>query len=145
MEYSHKDFTGQHLSHRKDMSNQVIIGSCFSQEVPNSQVFPSNMKGTNFINCNLDNCIIPKGNIISGGVARSFQIQNDLEDWVVSKDGTPLEPVNIEVFKDNNLSIDPLVIPKTKKSQSVILEAAIAREKAVEKATAEIRKEKRKD
>lgn len=110
--YSDKDFTGHDLSDLKDMSNITIENSCFSWETPDSIVFPADMTGTVFVDCNLDNCFIPPGNQVKGGSARKFQVQNDLEDWVLDPDTlVPIEPVNKKRFLQLGLSIDPRDIP----------------------------------
>lgn len=89
--YSKKDFTGHDLSAETDMFGIEIIGSCFSQESPNRHIFPDEMSGVNFIDCNLDNCFIPEGNTIIRGSHRFFKVQEDGQDWLV--DPITLEPI----------------------------------------------------
>lgn len=72
MNYSHKDFTGQSLIDRTDLDGQTITGSCFSHEITDTHIFPDDMEGVTFINCNLDNCFIPVGNFVQGGSQRRF-------------------------------------------------------------------------
>ena len=88
------DFTGRNLSDCKDMNDQHIVGSCFSQEKPDSHVFPEDMTGVTFENCNLDNCIIPGGSIVSKCLTRRFERQIDGEDWIIDENGKPVAPLN---------------------------------------------------
>lgn len=92
MTYSNKDFTNRDLSDRTDMSNQVIEGSCFSQEILDRHIFPADMTGTTFVACNLDNCVIPAGNTVSACCSRRrFQVQGDGFDWLLDEDNNPIE------------------------------------------------------
>lgn len=110
--YCCKDFTGQNLSDKEDMDNLEIEGSCFSQEIPHSKIFPEKMSGTVFIDCNLDNCFIPEGNKVVRGSQRIYQIQNDGEDWVVDpKTLAPLEPLSPARFDALKMSKNPKDIP----------------------------------
>ncbi len=93
MDYAHKDFTGQSLIERDDMNGQAIIGSCFSQERPDTIVFPPDLIGVTFIDCNLDNCTIPDGNTVQGGSRRRILVQGDGFDWIVDADNNPVERV----------------------------------------------------
>ena len=88
--YSNKDFTNRDLREVEDINGQTITGSCFSQERPNTHVFPFDMKGVTFINCNLDNCFIPAGNTVQGGSQRRFRAQDDGFDWLIDESGLPL-------------------------------------------------------
>jgi hypothetical protein len=42
-------------------SGTLVVGSCFSCEVP-SEPFPKTMRGVRFLRCNLDNVTLPPGN-----------------------------------------------------------------------------------
>lgn len=110
--YSNKDFTGQDLSNRTDMSGLTIENSCFSNEQPNAMVFPDDMTGVTFVDCNLDNIFVPPGNSEVRGSHRYFQVQNDGEDWIVDKDTLePIEPMNPRIFEMHGLSVNPKDIP----------------------------------
>lgn len=109
--YSHKDFTGHDLSDRKDMDNIVIENSCFSNETPDALILPANLTGTTFIDCNLDNVFIPKGNTVVRGSVRRFQVQNDREDWLLDGQGKPSSPTNPGDFDKLGLSKDPVDLP----------------------------------
>lgn len=91
MDYSNKNFTGNSLIEADDMDGQTIIGSCFSHEVPDTHIFPENMTGVTFINCNLDNCFIPTGNTVIGGSQRRFKAQDDGIDWLLDENDNPIE------------------------------------------------------
>jgi len=91
MTYSFNDFTGANLSGKTDMFDIEIRSSCFSQEKPDSNIFPQNMSGVTFINCNLDNCIIPAGNAVIDCSQRRFKAQDDGFDWLIDKNNNPIE------------------------------------------------------
>lgn len=102
-EFSLKDFTGKSLKYRQITGN--VYGSCFSREKPDSDVFPSNMQGVTFYDCNLDNCLIPAGNIVVGGSIRRYQSQNDGNDWLVDENNNPTMPTNFDAFSQLGLPI----------------------------------------
>lgn len=137
-EWSHKSFT----SHSSvDLPNDInVYMTSFSQEIVDSHVFSDDLTGVTFYNCNLDNVFIPPGNIMVGGSNRSFEIQNDLEDWVMEK-GMPIEPVNKKVFIKLGLSIDPKDIPAQKVSKAItyeVVESAQFRKNVLSKMNIEL-------
>lgn len=136
--YSFKDFTGHDLSDRKDMDNLTIEGSCFSHETPDAAVLPTSLKNTTFIDCNLDNVLIPAGATVIRGSTQRFQVQADGEDWVIDGKGTPIEPVNKEAFDMLGLSTDPADIAPTDSGKCVtiqkILDISAAKETAIQNA-----------
>jgi len=126
--YSSKDFTGREFLNANkwwkfwtgSIKNITIFGSCFSQEIPDSKIFPDNMTGVTFINCNLDNVFIPAGNETIGCSQRKFQVQNDMTDWILDTDLKPKEPISKEEFIKYGISIDPKDIPKIKMTENII-------------------------
>ena len=118
-EWRNKDFTGRDLSGRIDMSDKVICGSSFSQEVVDRPIFPPSMTGTTFLYCNLDNTSIPVGSDVLLSSQRRFKPQNDLEDWLIDGANKPTEPINKEQFQALGLSILPLDIPAEKQTEPV--------------------------
>lgn len=112
MTYSSKDFTGQILKNKTDMNNQIIEGSCFSQETPDTHVFPEDMTGTTFIDCNLDNVFIPQGNTVQGGTQKRYKIQNDLRDWYLDENDNPIELVGLKYWQMNGYPTNPNDIPQ---------------------------------
>lgn len=89
--FSLKNFTGQYLTDL-NLDNLIIYGSCFSHEIPNTQIFPSGMTGVTFYNCNLDNCFIPEGNTIIDCSQRRFKANpEDGKDWRVDDQGNFLQ------------------------------------------------------
>lgn len=117
-EYSFRDFTHRKLTDHgiieSDLSNKIIYASCFSQENPDSHIFPEDMTGVMFYNCNLDNVYIPPGNTVIGGSQRRFKVQNDLRDWEIDGTDTPKEVINKEYWISQGYSVDPKDIPATK-------------------------------
>lgn len=112
MDYSRKDFTGRTLIEATDLNGQTITGSCFSQETPDSEIFPVGMTGVTFINCNLDNVIIPDGNTVQDCSTRRFQVQNDLNDWEIDENDDPVKLVNSVMLDKRGIDQpDPSSIP----------------------------------
>lgn len=127
--YSFKDFTGQILKDKTDMSNQIITGSCFSQETPNTHVFPDDMTGTTFIDCNLDNVYIPQGNTVQGGRRKRFSVQNDLRDWIIDENDNPIEPVSKKYWEMEGYPVTPDCIPVDFMRRETILECDYLKDK----------------
>lgn len=92
-EWSFKDFTGRPMKDA-DMHDCIVCGSCFSQEIPDSEVFGEKVQNVTFINCNLDNVLIPDTCRIFGGSQRRFLVQEDGKDWIVDENNQPLELLN---------------------------------------------------
>lgn len=112
--WSRKDYTTLTLLNESILAGTTIYGSCFSKEEPDTQVFPSTMTGVTFINCNLDNVLMPEGNLIKGGLKRKFKVQNDLRDWEIDGSNKPIKLVNEEHWQNQGYSIDPKDIPAEK-------------------------------
>jgi len=106
-EFSQKDFIGMRTVSIPDNVN--VYGSCFSKEVPDTVVFPDNMAGVTFYNCNLDNVVIPSGNTVVGGSNKRFKVQNDLNDWLIDELDKPTMPVGHKIFDKFGL---PMPLPK---------------------------------
>jgi len=118
---SFQNFTQRCLITR-DFNNKIVYASCFSQDNPDTVVFNSDTIGTIFVNCNLDNVLIPVGVIIRGGSQRRYKVQNDGNDWIVSKQDKPLEPINAKQFIKRGLPIpDPKDIPLVKVEKAIDL------------------------
>jgi len=104
----------------KDFNNTEIIGSSFAQREPFTDVFPSDMTGVTFINCNLNNCNIPVGNTVEGGTNKHHKTQNDCEEWVVDAQLKPIEPLSPERYDKFGLSKNPKDISATPLIESII-------------------------
>lgn len=94
-EWSWKDFTAHSLLNIPSGTNVYL--SCFSCEAP-TPIFPSTMTGVTFYNCNLDNCIIPDGNMIIGGSNRFFLVHKDMRDWEIDEQANPIAPLDNEPY-----------------------------------------------
>lgn len=122
MPYSRKDFTGRNLTERTDMDGLTIYGSCFSQEIPDTRCFPEDLRGVTFISCNLDNCYIPPGNNIEGGTHERYQVQNDLNDWLIDENNIPLACMDYLYFYKMGLPHpNPADIPDAAVSERIDL------------------------
>jgi len=87
---SSKDFTGRDLTLSNLITDITIYGTCFSQENPDSIVFPEGSSNITFINCNLDNCILPANSIILGRQPIRFKVQEDGLDWEIDINNNPI-------------------------------------------------------
>jgi hypothetical protein len=126
-QYSFKDLHNKTFTSNpaEDFSGD-IIGSCFEQENPNTDVFPADATG-NLLRCNLNNCAIPPGmTVMSAHGIDSINIHhkemNDGERWIVDS-GTlqPIEPLQKQDFINYGLSIDPADIPVSKLDEPIII------------------------
>lgn len=108
--FSLQSLSGVDLSNAK-LNGKTIYGSCFSKEIPDTHVFPDNMIGVTFVQCNLDNVFIPLGNFIIGGSQRRFKAQNDLRDWEVDQLGNPTKILNQEIWIQLGYSTKTADIP----------------------------------
>lgn len=79
--YSNKIFNGKSFVDSDDMSNIEINNSSFASESFNVTIFPSNMTGTTFVDCNLDNVFVPSGNTIQGGTRVFYKTLDDGFEW----------------------------------------------------------------
>ena len=95
----------------KEFDGMKIIGSCFHQDKPYSDIFPSGIRDVIFEKCNLDNCNIPAGASIIGGTNKHFSESNDREFWLVDSSLNFIEPRDKAKFISCGLSIDPRSIP----------------------------------
>lgn len=111
-EFSQKDFTHKFLTDRV-LDGLVIYASSFSHEEPDTRVFPPNMTGVIFLNCSLDNVIVPPGNVVLGGSQRRYRVQNDLRDWEIDAEGNPTVVLNEKHWEMKKISTDPRDIPAT--------------------------------
>jgi hypothetical protein len=119
-DYSYKDFSYRDFIDdiKVDLSGKVIAGSVFYREQPGSIIFPETMTGVTFVKCNLDNIVIPPGNVLIECENKTWSAQKDGEDWIVDK-GSPVEPVTKDKFIELGISVDPADIPKEKLKEPI--------------------------
>lgn len=123
-----EEFSGKTFYSFVDIPDGVIIySSVFNQPTPDTHIFREDMTSVTFICASLDNVFIPEGNIVmnevNGGTCGSqirFEVQNDLQEWIVDEENNPIEPIAKEDFLKKGISIDPEDIP-TKKLKAPIL------------------------
>ena len=131
-EFSCKDFTNTDREINIP-DGAYVYGSCFSQETPRSRIFRENMRNVTFRNCNLMNVHIPQpnNNTVIDCQTDSFQVQNDLNDWIVDDNGYPVKPLNHTLFTKSGLQMPlPQDIPAEKVDAPVDLIAA-AKDKVI--------------
>ena len=117
---SQQDCTGARFVDIAD--NQVVYGSCYSQETPNSVIFRPDMTGVTFRNCNLMNVLIPPGNTVIDCQTQRFKVQNDHNDWMIDALDKPVLPLNHKIFTKRGLPMpDPKDIPAVKSPERVDL------------------------
>ena len=107
----------------KELNNSEIVGSSFAQEKSFTDVFPSDMTGVTFRNCNLGNCNIPAGNTTVECFNKHYETQNDGEEWIVDETKKPIEPLNPKRYDKFNLSKDPKDLPPLPLVESIIVSA----------------------
>lgn len=90
MQFDHKNYTNQSLLN-VDITQTQIIGSCFCQVAPFTQVFKSDLV-CEFINCNLDNVIIPSGCTLTNCCNNNILTIGDF-DWIVDEKLQPIKKV----------------------------------------------------
>lgn len=126
-ELSFKVFTNFNFSGLKqDFSGKTICGSTFTQELPDSVVFPEKTEKLRLVYCHIENVVLPEGTVVvnpdCGGVpcwTEPFKVQNDLEDWKIDERGDPVEPVRKEEFQKLGISTDPEDIPREKLEEPI--------------------------
>lgn len=119
--YSFKNFTNQDLSKEKDLKNINIYSSTFYQQCGLNDtpgwrhIFPEDMKGVTFYNCDLNNVYVPPGNTIIDPCGRHklLKEQNDRTQWILNEDLSPKAPLHYEYFIKLGISTDPKDIPLT--------------------------------
>lgn len=121
--YSYKTFKRQNLSKidPKEFNNSEIVGSCFYQDKPYSDIFPPELEKVIFINCNLDNCNIPTGSIVEGGTNKHYIVANDQEYWLVNDRLELIAPRDEYLFDKCGLSKDPRDIPEIKNETPITI------------------------
>jgi len=113
LKYSYKSFKRKSMLNipAKEFNDSETIGSGFYQDEPFSNVFPPDINGVVFVDCNLDNVNIPAGATVVRGTNKHYKTMNDQEYWIVDKQGNPIEPRDKADFIKCKLSILPGDIP----------------------------------
>lgn len=110
--YSLQTLTGKSFVEKGIPQGTVIYKGYFSSEIPDTVIFPANMKGVTFVNCWLDNIVIPAGNTLVNCSTVTYQAQNDLRDWKLSDDTRqPIKVLSEDYWKAQGISVDPRDIP----------------------------------
>ncbi len=124
-EFSCKDFTVDTFVDIPDGS--YVYGSCFSCETPDAKMFRASMRNVTFRNCNLSNVHIPQpnNNVLIDCQTDRYEVQNDLNDWIVDDMGKPIAILNQKQFTKFGLPLPlPADIPATRAEKPVDLIAA---------------------
>ncbi len=104
-ELSFKNFTHWEFMSRPqyNFNGKVIYSSCFCHEIPDSIIFGS-LVGATFIKCDLRNVIVPVGNTLIDCKTDRFQVQNDLNDWIIDRTNKPVDIIDYALFGKLGLS-----------------------------------------
>lgn len=92
----------------------TIRNACFGVQEPPQTLLPAglDLATVEFVDCNLDNRLLPAGVQIVGGCHRRVELQTDGADWVCDwATGNPLEPLDVKAYLMAGLSIDPKDLP----------------------------------
>ena len=107
-----QDFTGEDLTSGAPITDIIIVGNCFSQEKPDTQVFPEGSKNITFKRCNLSNVKLPPGSIVDGCQTTRFRAQSVEgeeidQDWELDELDNPVRPLDHKAWTRDGKSIDP--------------------------------------
>lgn len=121
--YSFKSFKRKQFIGLKpdEFNNSEIVGACFHQDQPFTDVFPVDVSKVTLTRCNLDNCNIPAGATVNGGTNKHFKIQNDGEYWIVDSSMRPTAPRDSAKFDAAGISKLPANIPAAKTAEPVTI------------------------
>lgn len=127
--YSFQDFTNQHLRAATDLNDIIVMGSCFYQVCPEDflgdplmHIFPKDMCGVTFVECNLDNVYVPLGNAMYECSHRRIKRMADGEYWFVDENIKPTEPIHKKRLLRLKENVDPNKIPAEKVSEADLRE-----------------------
>lgn len=103
---------------------KAIYGSAFYSEAPDADIFPEGTEGVVFVNCNIDNLVVPpKSEVVftDDRIPQSFQVQNDLNDWIVDAETKePIKLVDDKIYTKLGLKAPtPADIPTEKVEEKV--------------------------
>lgn len=94
--------TRAELKAATDLVDCLVVNSCFASETPDDDVFPSGMVEVTFDHCNLDNVLVPPGNVIyddpadGGCTNKTIVLGDDGKDWITDKNGDPIAKASVE-------------------------------------------------
>ena len=118
--YSYKDFRDMNFLDidAVEFSDTIIVGTCFSQTLwyknkpRRVKIFPDDITGVIFKECNLDNVYIPPGNTVDGGTNKFFKTMEDGQFWILDENNRkPIAPLDPAIFDEFGWSKDPKDIP----------------------------------
>ena len=73
----------------------VIDGSCFDCETPDTEVFPVDMTGVTFKNCNLNNVKVPPLNTVDKSCSTfRYKAGEDGQTYLIDKDDKPVKKLS---------------------------------------------------
>lgn len=111
------EFSFKNYADRMEVSfprGTTVYASVFYRESPDSNVFLSTMTGVTFVECNLDNVVLPVGNELKNVYRpskRRFFVQNDWRDWILNDSNEPVELIDKDYWLELEYSTRPADIP----------------------------------
>lgn len=119
--YSHHSWKRQSFLNTDpaEFNNSEIVGACFHQEEPFTDVFPA-IIGVTLTDCNVDNCNIPRGVTVNRGTNKHIKVQKDGEYWIVDTDGKPVEPRDKARYVELGLSVLPKDLPAEQLEENIL-------------------------
>ena len=93
------------------LNGTTIVNSDFMHHEPGGNPWPVGMEGVRFQECVLTNCVLPRDCFLMGCDNFALANQTDMQDWLCKDDGTPVAPLDEDLFKREQWSLDPAKIP----------------------------------
>lgn len=122
-ELSFRNFSGWEFNSRPEykFSGKTIYNTVFTQEKPDTVVFSADTSNVTFVNCHIENVVIPLNSTIIAPDCEGepcwtykFKVQNDLRDWKIDNQGRAKEILNKEFWVEKGYSVKPEDIPPQK-------------------------------
>jgi len=95
----------------KALNGTTIVNANFYHHEPNGDPWPEGMEGVRFQECVLTNCVLPPNCFLLGCdlfaiAAFSHDAEVPEQYWLVKEDGTPVVPLDEDLFARNEWAVD---------------------------------------
>lgn len=95
-------------------SGTTVYQTVFMPQEPDTVIFDPAMAGVTFIECSMNNTIIPSGNFVKNVYRPApirFRHQNDRRYWEIDAENKPVHVISREVWLELGFSTSPADIP----------------------------------